>query len=1606
MYKRSFLNSRKFKSIIALMLSIVMLFSLTAYFGASSVHAAASQLLSLRKPVLASSAEGDNTTDRAVDGNISSRWASVWQMDPQWIYVDLGSAANINRVYLSWEGAFAKAYKIQVSNDASTWNDIYSTSSGNGGVNDLTSLSGTGRYVRVYCTQRALSDYGYSLYEFQVYGEFTTPQPPAPVNIAVNKPVTASTWEVPSWSTDPGIVAAVKVNDGDYTTRWSSESWDPQWISIDLGATHTVGTVILNWEAAYGKSYDIQVSTDGTNWTTVYRQLYGRGGVETIKVKAAGRYVRMSGFARGTGNGYSLYELEVYDFITGDPVPAVHIPDKPVAQIINVGAGSYKTNDITTTTPTYPEYKTANVTGPLPSGGWWQSILIKRLSDGLVALPLRTQYTDQGLSVMNPGAGFISADGKTVSTAGSPDFYLMANNINPLNMSSKVDGYGDYSVRAVLSDDSSFKMKTTLVKGSPYFYNEFTDSGSPFLVLNGTSTRFFNDSNTTVLAADGSSLTADHIGVEVANVDSGGNSKTRSYGLFAPAGTVFKRSGSKLTIQLGSQEKYLSIGTLTANDKLNYYYLHAYAFVTDTKANYNVQDETGVVTTTYNSTVALKRSGFSSDSLMSLLPNQWKSITSGTSLTALTYPSIRGIMKVHEGNTFFTENKFTGIIPQFAEPTGSSSYNRADAVSYLNTMNTMLENNYMWDDPYWEGKNLQPLAQGILIADQLGETAIRDKSLSILKNILTNWYTYSGGWPNDYPFYLYYTPEWGAMQGDGGNHGMAQWMSDHHYVWGYYIYASAILGTYDKDFLNNYGGIVEHLIRDVGNPSRTDSMYPFMRAFDPYEGVSWAGGYGDSYDGNNQEATAEALFAYAGEYLWGVLTNNNAYRDAGMWVYAVETNAVTQYWFNYDQDNWLPGYNHGIVGQVFGSKNYYGTYFAAAADNIYGIQLLPTAPYMTYLGLRPDAAARTYNAFRLDKGGAETGWYHIIWPFEALSNPQNALAKWDPVKIANDDNNGKKEWANTYWFLHAMNAFGTRSTEIWSSNWSAYQVFKKNGTYTANIWNPTDETKYVVFRNASGTIVGTVTVPSKKTVAANPVNGIQPPNSNEQVAAPGFSPAGGTYTAAQSVTISSQTAGATIRYTTDGSEPAANSARYVSPVSVTQTMTLKAKAFKELMKDSATSSAAYVINVASQVALPVINPASGNYTAAQSVSITDSTPGATIRYTTDGSTPTASIGTIYSAPFNVTATTTVKAIAYKAGMTDSAVTSSVITISAGSTNLALNKTASSSSVLNGNTAAAAFDGSLSTRWESEYSDPQWIQVDLGSSFSITGVKLNWETAAGKDYKIQVSADGTTWNDAFTRTGGTGGIEAITFTAPVIGRYVLMSGTARTMGYGYSLWEFEVYGSAAANQAAAPQFSPAAGTYTSAQTVTLTSATPGATIKYTTDGTTPTSNSATYNSPLTVSSTSTIKAFAIKSGMADSSAASATYTINLPPSGHAIPGKIEAESYAAMNGIQTEDCSEGTQNVSYTDGGDWMDYTVTVAAAGTYTVDFRVASPYANTQLQLMKGTTVLATATVPNTGSFQAWQTVSATVTLSAGTQTLRVYSVTNGWNFNYMNFR
>lgn len=130
------------------------------------------------------------------------------------------------------------------------------------------------------------------------------------------------------------------------------------------------------------------------------------------------------------------------------------------------------------------------------------------------------------------------------------------------------------------------------------------------------------------------------------------------------------------------------------------------------------------------------------------------------------------------------------------------------------------------------------------------------------------------------------------------------------------------------------------------------------------------------------------------------------------------------------------------------------------------------------------------------------------------------------------------------------------------------------------------------------------------------------------------------------------------------------------------------------------------------------------------------------------------------------------------------------------TDLALGAPATASSVnVTGRDAAKAVDSDPTTRWGSTYADPQWITVDLGASHHVSGVRLVWETAYGSSYEIQVSDDGSTWTTAYSTTAGAGGVERVSGLTAT-GRYVRLYGTARGTSYGYSLWSFEVYGTAA------------------------------------------------------------------------------------------------------------------------------------------------------------------------------------------------------------------
>ena len=496
-------------------------------------------VISTGRMVYASSSVGNSNPAYAVDGSTGTRWESAWNDNTEWIYVDLGKVTDVTGVKLYWEGAYAKKYKIQVSNDEENWSDVYVNSDCKGGNEDL-NITANARYVRVYMTKKALEAYGYSLYEFEVYGKDGITKRPVDYgeNLALNKNATASSLRDVWWMYDDnGVidqtsVLAKNAVDGNDNSYWTSGEKDNQWFMVDLGANYDIGRVEIDWSSDAGKMYDIQVSKDGGNWTTLYRQLKGYGNeVANIELYANARYVRMYGYTRvESGSGFSIKEMKVYKYKSGDRKVNHSIPNLPDSYVVSNGKGTYLANSMYNEKAKLPVYKTDDVKSPIASNDWWQSMLINKFGNLMSTLPMKMKYSTKGLGVLTATSGWLPDMGSTdvnvsVNSETEPDFYILPENLDTATACDKVSGYGDFSVKAQLADENHVAMTSTFVKGSPYIYTEYGDTKSVY-ISSSAITSIFDGNGNEILAKKLDSMKADHIGLEITDSDNKNKTKT------------------------------------------------------------------------------------------------------------------------------------------------------------------------------------------------------------------------------------------------------------------------------------------------------------------------------------------------------------------------------------------------------------------------------------------------------------------------------------------------------------------------------------------------------------------------------------------------------------------------------------------------------------------------------------------------------------------------------------------------------------------------------------------------------------------------------------------------------------------------------------------------------------------------------------------------------------------------------------------------------------------------------------------------------------------------------------------------------------------------
>jgi len=411
-------------------------------------------------------------------------------------------------------------------------------------------------------------------------------------------------------------------------------------------------------------------------------------------------------------------------------------------------------------------------------------------------------------------------------------------------------------------------------------------------------------------------------------------------------------------------------------------------------------------------------------------------------------------------------------------------------------------------------------------------------------------------------------------------------------------------------------------------------------------------------------------------------------------------------------------------------------------------------------------------------------------------------------------------------------------------------------------------------------------------------------------ASPSFTPAAGTYASGQSVTLTDSTPGATIYYTTDGSTPTAASRVYSAAIAVASTATIEAIATASGYATSAVSSAVYTISL--PAATPTFTPLAGTYTSAQSVTLSDATPGATIYYTTDGSIPTTS-SRVYAAAIPVAVTTTINAIATASGYSTSAQNSAVYAISLPAapptfTPAAGTYTSAQSVALADSTPGATIyyttDGSTPTTSSRVYSAAIPVAVTTTINAIATASGYSNSSVSTAVYTISLAASGPTFTPPpgiytsaqsvtladstagatiyYTTDGSTPTTSSAVYSSPitVTNAKTTIQAIATASGYTTSTVTAGMY-DIQLPAVATPAISPAGGTFTTAQTVTLSDTAPGATIYYTTNGSTPTTSSTRYSAPFTVSAPgmTIVNAIAVVPGSPNSKVAMVTF--NLP-----------------------------------------------------------------------------------------------------------------------------
>ncbi|MDA3893438.1 MAG: carbohydrate-binding protein [Salinivirgaceae bacterium] len=1298
-----------------------------------------------------------------------------------------------------------------------------------------------------------------------------------------------------------------------------------------------------------------------------------------------------------------------------------------IAQVVSVGSGSYTTTFPGTDEAGRNSYPSGTpylsgvaATKPVPTNDWWSNLIKEAHGGQAFNYPLSYKSVSNGL-VINytmPAGG------------GTSDYRQPMSDVQGIVM-----GVSNMNTTQSTASDHSDWTATINWNDGSHDFSALMGHGMPFT--------YFTKGNGDVASVK--------IGFNLAGAYVSGNKIIlennyggASYIVYGPAGSSWSLSGDTFTSTLNGKNYWSMVmvpSSMTVAAAISYFETYAFAFPTQTQVSWNYNESNSIVTTTYSITPDIKE-GSGSNVFWGILPHHWGNLASTSAQpSSISYNTVRGELKMMISNTFSTDLRFSGILPTLPNlGKYSDSFNPAEVHTMIDQMKA--DGLPTWTDSYNEGQSMNRLVQTARVADQMGNTDARDQLLATVKERLEDWLTVESG---EVAFMFYYNSDWKALIGYPAGHRQDNNLNDHHFHWGYFIHAAAAIEQFYPGWASQWGDMIYMLIRDAANPSRSDSMFPFLRNYSPYAGHSWANGFATEPFGNDQESTSESMQFNSALIHWGTITGNDEIRDLGIYLYATEHSSVNEYWFDQNDRTFQPTYQYEMVARIWGAGYDNGTWWTSDVAASYGIQLYPIHGGSLYLGHNTEYVQEVWNGMTkntdvLNNISNDNLWYDTYWKYLSFLDADEALTLYNNYKNRNIKMGISS--AQTYQWLHTMVALGQVAEEI-TADYPIAAVFNKDGvkTYAAHNYGSTQITVHfsdgynltvparsrATSRDVVASVIlqaASVELPSGgSTVLSANVTGsvsridfykdgvlIGTDNSapysintgSLAVGFPGFYAkanvgAGFNLSNVVAVQVGSQLPYLGTPFAIPGTIEAGNYDAFEGGagqgIAYYDNTTWNEGDYRtseavDAASDASEGATVGWIEAGEWLEYTINASQAGKYKAALRYASGSSTGGGPFYFSVNGTKVSVAESVITTGDWGAWLSKEVNNVVLPAG-------ESVLRISFTGGGLNVGKmtfiydgptnnnppvaNAGADQVLVAGTTSTSLNASSSTDPDGDNLSYDWSQSSGPNtagfnSKSVANPSLTNLVAGTYIFNVSVSDGEFTNSDQVTVT-----VEASVNNAPIAKAgddQVLPAGTTASslVGSSSSDPDGDVL-TFSWNQLSGPN---------SAVFSSETIANPD--LSKLTAG--------DYTFELTVDDGEL------------SNSDQVVLTVESDGNVAVIPGIIQAEEWTDMLGVQTEPTTDigGGINVGWIDAGDWMEYEVNVTTAGTYTVNVRVAAAgTAQKTLEIQAANT--ATVVFTATSSWQGWITESASISLDAGVQTIRLYATSTGFNVNWIEF-